>query len=176
MTSFPLLLPRGLFVFLLANAMALKKTYLTHRRFEELKLELHQLRTEKRHKIADRILHAKDFGGTDDNAEFDDAKNEQAFIEGRIMTLDNMLHNATVIPDEHRKSAFVDMGAKVTVQNESGRTMNYLIVGSDEADPKAGKISNESPVGKALLGSKVGDDVRVIAPARVLKLTIKSIE
>ena len=92
------------------------------------------------------------------------------------MTLDNMLHNATVIPDEHRKSAFVDMGAKVTVQNESGRTMNYLIVGSDEADPKAGKISNESPVGKALLGSKVGDDVRVIAPARVLKLTIKSIE
>ena len=105
--------------------MALKKTYLTHGRFEELKEELHHLRTEKRHEIADRILHAKDFGGTEDNAEFDDAKNEQAFIEGRIMTLDNMLHNATVIPDEHRKG---------------------------------------------------GDDVKVIAPARVIKLTIRNIE
>lgn len=156
--------------------MALKKTYLTHRRFEELKEELHHLRTEKRHEIADRILQAKDFGGTEDNAEFDDAKNEQAFIEGRIMTLDNMLHNATVIPDEHRKSAFVDIGAKVTVKNEAGRTMEYLIVGSDEADPKAGKVSNESPVGQALLGHKVGDDVKVIAPARVIKLTIRNIE
>ena len=156
--------------------MMLKKTYLTHRRYEELKEELHQLRTEKRHEIADRILHAKDFGGTEDNAEFDDAKNEQAFIEGRIITLDNMLYNATVIPDEHLNSGIVDVGAKVTVQNESGRTMEYLIVGSDEADPKSGKISNESPVGQALLGNKVGDEVQVRAPAGVLKLTIKSID
>ena len=156
--------------------MTLKKTYLTHRRYEELKEELHQLRTEKRHEIADRILHAKDFGGTEDNAEFDDAKNEQAFVEGRIMTLDNMLHNATVIPDEHLNSGVVDVGARVKVQNESGRTMEYLIVGSDEADPKAGKISNESPVGQALLGKRVGDEVQVKAPARVLKLTIKSID
>ena len=156
--------------------MTLKKTYLTHRRYEELKEELHQLRTEKRHEIADRILHAKDFGGTEDNAEFDDAKNEQAFIEGRIITLDNMLYNATVIPDEHLNSGIVDVGAKVTVQNESGRTIEYLIVGSDEADPKSGKISNESPVGQALLGNKVGDEVQVRAPARVLKLTIKSID
>ena len=156
--------------------MTLKKTYLTHRRFEELKEELHRLRTEKRHEIADRILHAKDFGGTEDNAEFDDAKNEQAFIEGRIMTLDNMLHNATVIPDEHLSSEIVDVGAKVKVQNESGRTMEYVIVGSDEADPKAGKISNESPVGQALLGSRVGDIVQVKAPARILELTIKSID
>ena len=156
--------------------MALKKTYLTHKRFEELKTELHTLRTLKRQEIADRILHAKDFGGTEDNAEFDDAKKEQAFIEGRIMTLDNMLHNATVIPDEHSSSGVVDVGARVTVQNEKGRKMEYLIVGSDEADPKAGKISNESPVGAALLGNRVGDDVQVKAPAGVLKLTIKSIE
>lgn len=156
--------------------MTLKKTYLTHKRYEELKEELHHLRTEKRHEIADRILHAKDFGGTEDNAEFDDAKNEQAFIEGRIMTLDNMLHNATVIPDEHRNSGVVDVGAKVKVQNESGGIMEYLIVGSDEADPKAGKISNESPVGQALLGKRVGDDVQVKAPARILKLIIKSID
>lgn len=156
--------------------MTLKKTYLTHRRFEELKQELHRLRTEKRHEIADRILHAKDFGGTEDNAEFDDAKNEQAFIEGRIMTLDNMIHTATVIPDEHLSSEVVDVGAKVKVQNESGRTMEYLIVGSYEADPKVGKISNESPVGQALLGSRVGDIVQVKAPARILELTIKSID
>ena len=156
--------------------MIQKQTYLSSKRFEELKEELHHLRTIGRHEIADRILQATDLGGTEDNAEFDDAKKEQAFIEGRILTLDNMLHNATVIPNEHQKSDVVEVGAKVTVEQESGKSIEYYIVGSDEADPKAGRISNESPVGSALIGNKAGDSVEITIPAGVLKLTIKSID
>jgi len=156
--------------------MAQKQEYLTSKRFEELKKELHHLRTVRRHEVADRILQAKDFGGTEDNAEFDDAKNAQAFIEGRILTIDNLLHYAIVIPEDQPKSDVVAVGTKVTVEQDKGQPIEYWIVGIDEADPKAGRISNESPVGSALIGSKAGDSVEVNIPAGVLKLTIKSVD
>ncbi len=156
--------------------MAQKQVYLTRKRLDELKAELHILRTSKRHEVADRILQATGLGGTDDNADYNDAKNDQAFIEGRILTLDNMVHNAAIIPEKKRKSEKVDLGAKVTVKEESGRVAKYVIVGSTEANPKAGLISNESPVGQALLGKKAGDSVEVKIPAGVLKLTVKDVK
>ncbi|MEE9247637.1 MAG: transcription elongation factor GreA [Dehalococcoidia bacterium] len=156
--------------------MAQKKAYLTRKRLEELKAELHILRTSKRHEVADRILRATGLGGTEDNADYNDAKNDQAFIEGRILTMDNIVHNAVIIPERKHKSEKVDLGAKVTVKEESGRVAKYVIVGSTEANPKAGLISNESPVGQALLGKKAGDSVEVKIPAGVLKLTVKDVK
>ena len=156
--------------------MPQKQVYLTQKRLEELKAELHSLRTTKRHEIAGRILRATGVGGTEDNADFDDAKNDQSFIEGRILTLEDMVHNAVLIPERKHKSEKVDLGAKVTVKEESGRVAKYVIVGSAEANPKAGLISNASPVGQALLGKKAGDSVEVKTPAGVLKLTVKTVK
>ena len=152
--------------------MTQKQVYLTKERLDQLKAELQNLRTIGRQKVADRILRAKELGGTANNAEFDEAKNERAFVEGRILTLDNMIHNASIIPDERSDSGVVELGTTVTVQEASGELVQYTIVGSAEADPKAGRISNESPVGMALMGKKAGDSVEAEAPAGVLKLTI----
>jgi len=153
-----------------------KREYITKKRLGELKMELQHLRTIRRQEVADRILQAKDLGGTEDNAEFDDAKNEQAFIEGRILTLDNIIHNAVIISEKKSSSGVVEVGTRVTIQEQSSKPVKYLIVGSAEADPKAGRISNESPVGMALIGRKVGDTVEVKVPAGVVKLIIKDIK
>ena len=152
--------------------MPQKQVYLTSKRLAQLKAELEHTRTVRRQEVADHIRRSIDPGGTVNNAEYEDVKNEQAFVEGRILTLENMINNAVLIPDEKSNSGVVGLGSKVTVKEGSGKPVHYDIVGSAEADPKAGKISNESPVGRALLGKKAKDLVEVKAPGGVVKLTI----
>ena len=125
---------------------------------------MEHLRSVKRVGVADRIQKAKELGGTVDNAEYDDSKNEQAFVEGRILTLERIIDSAILIGDEATHSDKVNLGAHVTVLNQNKAEEEYTIVGSAEADPGQGRISNESPVGKALLNKKVGEEVNVDTP------------
>ena len=125
--------------------------------------------------MAERIQKAKEIGGTVDNAEYDDAKNEQAFIEGRILTLDNLINNAVIISVQSGPSDVVRIGSKVTVINQKGQKDQYTIIGSAEADPAQGKISNVSPIGKTLLGKRVGDVAEVSVPAGTIKLEVVEI-
>jgi transcription elongation factor GreA len=156
--------------------MAQKEVFLTPEGLEKLKAELEYLRSVRRQQVADQIHRAKELGGTVDNAEYDDAKNEQAFVEGRILTLEKMIKNATIIQEEKAPSSSVRLGSKVTVRSKDGGKELYAIVGSAEANPSEGKISNESPVGKALMGKRVGDEVEVHAPAGARKMKIIAIE
>jgi len=156
--------------------MALKETFLTPEGLEKLKAELEHLETVRRPQVAEQIHRAKELGGTVDNAEYDDAKNEQAFVEGRILTLESMIKSATLIKEGKSPSSFVKLGSKVRVRNQDGEEEHYTIVGSAEASPSEGRISNESPVGSALLGKRVGDDVEAEAPAGTLKLKLIAIE
>jgi len=156
--------------------MAQKETFLTPEGLEKLKAELDHLQSVRRPQVAEQIHRAKELGGTVDNAEYDDAKNEQAFVEGRILTLENMIKSATLIKEEKSPSSFVKLGSKVRVRNPDGEEENYTIVGSAEASPNEGRISNESPVGSALLGKRVGDEVEAEAPAGTLKLQVIAIE
>ena len=130
----------------------------------------------RRQEVAQRIQKAKELGGTVDNAEYDEAKNEQAFVEGRLLTLETMIKNAVIIPDERAPSEIVEVGSVVTVVNAQGKTQKYVIVGSTEADPTQGKISNESPVGNALLGHKVGEEAEVTTPSGAVILSVVKIE
>ena len=150
-------------------------TYLTPGGLVTLKAELEALRTQRRQAVAERIQKAKEIGGTVDNAEYDEAKNEQAFIEGRIMTLDSLINNAEIISSKSGPSDVVHIGSVVTVVNQKGKKGKYTIIGSAEADPAHGKISNVSPIGQALLGKRVGDVAEVNAPAGKLKLEVVSI-
>ena len=149
---------------------------LTPEGLDKLKAELEHLLTVHRHEVAEKIHMAKEMGGTDHNAEYEGAKNEQAFMEGRILTLETMIKNATLIQSEKSPPDLVRLGSKVTVLNQDGKPEYYTIVGSAEADPNEGRISNESPVGQALLGKRVGNEVEVEAPAAVLKLLITEIQ
>ena len=155
--------------------MPQKGSYLTKEGLTKLEAELEHLRSVKRVGVADRIQKAKELGGTVDNAEYDDSKNEQAFVEGRILTLERIIDNAILIGDEATHSDKVNLGAHVTVLNQSKAEEEYTIVGSAEADPGQGRISNESPVGKALLNKKVGEEVNVDTPAGTVTFTISSI-
>ena len=152
-----------------------KAVYLTKDGYERLEQELHELRHVRRPAVAERIRKAKEFTDTVDNAEYDDAKQDQAFIEGRIQDLERTLATAQII-DEHPAADCVRLGSHVVVQDDDGEATGYLIVGSAEADPRHGRISNESPVGHALLGRCVGDEVEISAPGgsfrmRITKLT-----
>jgi transcription elongation factor GreA len=151
-------------------------TYLTAGGLSNLKAELEELRTTRRQMVAERIQEAKEIGGTVDNAEYDEAKNEQAFIEGRILTLDNLISNAVIISDRQGPSDIVNVGSRVTVVNQKDQSYQYTIVGSTEADPAQGKISNVSPIGKALLGKRVGDLAEVNAPAGKIRLEVVEIQ
>ena len=143
---------------------------------ERLEKELEHLRAVRRPEVADRIHQAKELASAQNNAEYEEAKNEQAFVEGRIMTLEHLLQNATVIDEEAAHHANrVQLGAKVSVSTSEGKTTNYTIVGPAEARPTDGMISNESPVGRALLGKRVGDEIQIEVPRGVLRLTIQSI-
>ena len=156
--------------------MPQKEVFLTAEGLEKLKAELEHLRSVRRQQVADQIHRAKELGGTVDNAEYDDAKNEQAFVEGRILTLEKMIKNATLIEEGKVPSKFVKLGSKVKVLNQDGEEEHYTIVGSAEASPSDGKISNESPVGSALLGKRVGNQVEAQAPSGILKLKVIAIE
>ncbi len=143
----------------------------------KLKSELEQLKTVRRPEVGERIRLSKELTSTQNNAEFDDAKNEQAFVEGRILTLEEMITDATIIDEEHaHRASRVEVGSNVTVtEGESKKPSEFHIVGSAEADPAAGRISNESPVGVALLGKRVGAEVQVNVPKGVLRYTITKI-
>ncbi len=155
--------------------MAQRETYLTSEGLAKLREELDHLIMVRRQEIAQRIQRANEIGGTVDNAEYDEAKNEQAFIEGRIRTLENLLQSAVLISSRDAPKESVGLGSSVTVINPTGHKERYIIVGSVEVDPLKGKISNESPVGRALLGRKVGDEIEVRTPSGVMKLTITEI-
>jgi len=150
--------------------------YLTSDGLKKLEQELEYLRTVRRQEIAQRLRAALEEEDTLENAEYDDAKNEQAFVEGRILTLENMLKNAVII-EEGKASDEVRVGSQVTVvEVGSNSKETYRLVGSAEADPIQGRISNESPLGRALLGHRVGDEVVVEAPAGTLRFRIVAIE
>jgi transcription elongation factor GreA len=156
--------------------MAEKAVPMTKDGLERLEKELEQLRNVRRPEVAERIHAAKELASAQNNAEYEEAKNEQAFVEGRIMTLEHLIQNATVIDEEAAHHANrVQLGSRVSVDANDGKTMEYTIVGPAEARPTEGLISHESPVGKALLGKRVGDEVQVSVPKGVLKLSVKSI-
>ena len=153
-----------------------KEVILTLAGLKNLEEELEQLKTVRRREIAARIKQAIEFGDISENSEYEDAKNEQAFIEGRILTLEKMLRNAKIIDDENIDIEEVHIGSKVLLKDlEFGDEFEYTIVGSVEADPNASKISNESPVGKAILGKPKGSIVEVNVPAGMLKYQIMDI-
>lgn len=156
--------------------MTNKVTVLTPDGVLKLEQELHTLKTVRRREIAERIKQAIAFGDLSENSEYDEAKNEQAFIEGRIVTLENMLKNAKVIDEEDIRTDVVGVGSTVKLLDaEFNEEISYTIVGSAEADPSKSKISNESPVGNALIGKKKGNEVDVTVPDGVVKFKILEI-
>ncbi len=155
--------------------MAEKPIFLTPEGRFKLEAELENLKTVRRSQVAEAIHSAKEEGDIMENSAYDEAKNEQAFVEGRIMTIEQMLKNAVMI-DETRSSGIVGIGSFVSVIERGDRDDEmYQIVGSAEADPTKGRISNESPVGRALLGKRVGDEVQVKIPDGVRHLKITEI-
>ena len=152
-----------------------RQTFLTPEGQKRLEDELIELRTVRRPDVASRLHIATESGGTVDNAEYEEVKNEQAFVEGRIRDLQDILSNAVVAeksPDADR----VQFGSSVTVQTSDRRQRRYHLVGSAESNPLEGKIANDSPVGEALLDKRVGDVIEVNTPAGIQELTIVEIE
>jgi len=149
----------------------MEKIYLTKEGFSKLKKEHEHLINVKRKEVAARIARAREYGDINENSEYDTARDEQSFIEGRILELEDILRNAQSI-DSSQKSSTVQIGSKVKVGVDEEED-EFVIVSSVEADPMQGKISDESPVGKALIGSKVGDIVTV---ASTIKATYKILE
>ena len=152
-----------------------KHHFLTRDGLNKIQAELEHLRSEGRREIADKIKQAKDMGGTDNNAEYDDAKNEQAFLEGNILRLESLLNNTSVI-DSSDVSVVVQIGSSVVVRDQDGKEEKYSIVDGVEASPLDGRISYDSPVGQALMGKRVSSEVTVPVPAGTLKLFVISIE
>ena len=151
-----------------------KDVILTPEGLSNLKAELEHLATTRRREVAARIREAREFGDISENAEYDDAKNEQAMLEARIAQLEDKLRSATVIDASSLSNDVVRVGSLVHVKDETGKSTKYSIVGSAEANPAEMKLSNESPVGKALLGRRRGDTVSVPVPRgpqRELKIT-----
>jgi transcription elongation factor GreA len=155
-----------------------KDVILTPEGLEKLKKEIEVLSTDKRREVAERIKEAREFGDISENSEYDDAKNEQAMLEARIATLEDKLRSASVINPSELSPDLVRVGSVVHVKDEgSGKSLTYTIVGSTEADPSSNKLSNESPVGKALVGRKKGDTAKVTLPnGKTRELTVIKIE
>ena len=156
--------------------MAEKQVMLTEEGLKKLEEKLEHLKTVRRTEVSERITQAISFGDISENSEYDDAKNEQAFIEGEIMTIENMLRNSKII-EEGQDTDTVVIGSTVVLKDiEFDEDLEYAIVGSAEADPMEGRISDESPVGKAVLGHRVGDIVEVSVPAGTLKYEVLDIK
>jgi transcription elongation factor GreA len=149
---------------------------LTPEGLANLKAELDTLTTTRRREVAGRIKEAREFGDISENAEYDDAKNEQAMLEARIASLEDKLRSATVIDSTDIGTDHVGVGSIVHVKDEGGKSTKYTIVGSAEASPAEMKLSNESPIGKALLGRKRGEEVRIATPRGERKLKITKID
>ena len=152
-----------------------KDVILTPEGLEKLKQEIEHLSTTRRREVAERIKEAREFGDISENSEYDDAKNEQAMLEARIAQLEDKLRSAQVIDASELDSDIVRVGSLVSGKDEKGKAFEYVIVGSTEADPLQKRLSNESPVGKALIGHKKGDKVKVPAPKGERTLTISKI-
>jgi transcription elongation factor GreA len=159
----------------------LKEVILTPEGYKKLQAEIELLSTVRRREVADRIRIAREFGDIAENAEYDDAKNDQAHLEARIAMLEERLKDARVVTKKEitaaQKSGEVSVGTKVKLKDmSSNKTFEYHIVGSAEADPTELKLSNESPVGKAIMGRKKGDVVEVAAPRGALKFKIMEVK
>ena len=152
-----------------------EEVILTKEGKEELEKRLEYLKVTKRAEITERIKTAREFGDLSENAEYDAAKNEQAMIEGEIDEIEQKLKYAVIIKEGSKKGT-ISLGSKVDfTDDETGELLTYEIVGTPEADVELGRISNESPIGNALLGRKAGDTVNVVAPAGVLTFTVKKV-
>ncbi|GIP45855.1 transcription elongation factor GreA [Paenibacillus sp. J45TS6] len=157
--------------------MSDKEVILTQEGLKKLEDELENLKSVKRREVAERIKVAIGYGDISENSEYEDAKNEQAFIEGRVLTLEKMLRNARIINSDEVGTDIVGIGATVTVEDmEFGDVVEYTIVGSAESNPLQNKISNESPVGKAIIGKAKGTVVDVSVPAGVIQYKIVDIK
>src|SRR5690625_3051820 len=147
-----------------------KSYYMTEEGKEKLEKELHTLKTEKRKEVVERIKVARDFGDLSENSEYDSAKEEQAFVETRIAQLEKMVRNAVIIENDEQNAGVVSLGKKVTfTELPDGEEETYTIVGSAEADPFEGKISNDSPMAKNLIGKEKGAEVMVHTPGGEMK-------
>lgn len=151
-------------------------TYLTQKGYDKLEEELHHLRTVRRREIARRLELALAEGPLLENAELEDARNEQAFVEGRILMLERMLGDAVIIEEDGGPREEVAVGAHVTIVEADAPPETYRIVGSAEADPTKGLISNASPLGQALMGRKIGDKVTIEAPDGALEFKVIAIQ
>lgn len=158
--------------------MATEKVFpMTQAGKEKLEQELEHLKSVKRKEVVERIKIARSFGDLSENSEYDSAKEEQAFVEGRITTLENMIRNAKIIEEDVLDRDSVSIGHSVTfIELPDGDEETYTIVGSAEADPFEGKISNDSPIAKSLLGRKIGDEVTVQTPGGEMNVRITSIK
>jgi transcription elongation factor GreA len=152
-----------------------KETIVTQEGYEKLKTEIEDLSGRGRKEIADRIKEARDFGDIAENAEYDSAKNDQAMLEARIASLEDKVRSATVVDVKHLDNDTVQVGTTVHLKDQkTSKSVKYMIVGSSEADPTNGKLSNESPIGRALMGKKRNDLIKVPVPRgpqRQLKIT-----
>ena len=147
--------------------------FLTKEGYQKLQDELDYLRTAKRQEVANRLHEAMEGGELIENAEYEAAKNEQAFVEGRIQELDLLLATAKIIEDNGKKKGdVVHLGSKVTIKEGNFEAETFTIVGAAEANPREGKISNESPIGKAILSRKLGDTVKVETPGGTYNVKI----
>jgi transcription elongation factor GreA len=156
--------------------MSNKENFLTPEGLVKLEEELEYLRTVRRQEVAEKIQQSKELRSSVISPEYEEAKNEQGFVEGKILEIERIIKNATIIHHEDINVDFVEVGNEVRVQLQDGSEEHYTIVGSAEAKPGEGRISNESPMGTALLGKRVGDEVEVEAPAGPLKLRILEIK
>ncbi len=156
--------------------MAAKQTVITDEGLKKLEQELEFLKTVKRKEVAEKIKVALSFGDLSENSEYDEAKNDQAILEGRIAEIENQLKNVRVLDESELTTEKVHIGSKVEIKDlEDGEVSEYRIVGSTESDPMKGLISDESPVGKGLLDHKVGDVVEIEIPAGVVKYEVLTI-
>ena len=153
-----------------------KETFITDEGYKRLEQELEELKTVRRKEVAEKIKVALSFGDLSENSEYDEAKNEQAIVEGRIAELEAQLKNVRILDDAEFNTENVHVGSTVTVRMKGKKSTNtYQIVGSTEADPLGGKISDESPIGKALLGKRKGESVEVETPGGVITLKVVDI-
>ncbi|MGY0694301.1 transcription elongation factor GreA [Virgibacillus sp. FSP13] len=158
--------------------MAIEKSYyMTQEGKEKLEEELHYLKTERRQEVVERIKVARGFGDLSENSEYDAAKDEQAFVESRITQVEKMIRNAVIIENDNDNPDIVSMGKSVTfIELPDGEEETYKIVGSAEADPFEGKISNDSPMAKSLLGHEIGTEVSVTTPGGDIQVKITKVE
>lgn len=154
-----------------------KEFKLSAKRLEELQEELNYLKTTREKEVAEMIKEARSFGDLSENSEYDEAKNEQAKLYGRIAEVENILNHAVIIDESEELTGYVGLGCRVVVRDlETDEEETYQVVGSQEADPMNGKISDDSPFGRAMIGKCVGDQVAVDAPIGILRFEVISVD